>query len=145
MKSKPRVLMLALCASLSANLSACLGAYKPAAPAISGNGNPQAGEGLFRHEPPKASSSDDQALAFAQAACADCHAVEAPDLSPHPGAPSFAAVANRKGLTSETLSAYLRDAHNYPEAMDFDLDAPQVDALTRYILTLRDDGFAPAI
>lgn len=82
---------------------------------------------------------------FVQGACGDCHAVEAPGLSPNPKAPAFAEIANRKGLTAETLSTWLRDAHNYPEVMDFDLDAPQVGDLTAYILTLRDENYEPPI
>ncbi len=84
-------------------------------------------------------------LGFAQGACGDCHAVESPGLSPNPEAPSFADIANREGLDAGTLSGWLRDAHNYPEAMDFDLDAPQVEDLTAYILTLRDENYEPPI
>jgi mono/diheme cytochrome c family protein len=84
-------------------------------------------------------------LGFAQGACGDCHAVESPGLSPNPEAPAFADIANREGLNAETLSRWLRDAHNYPEAMDFDLDAPQVEELTAYILTLRDENYEPPI
>ena len=84
-------------------------------------------------------------LGFAQGACGDCHAVENPGLSPNPEAPAFADIANREGLDVQTLSRWLRDAHNYPEAMDFDLDAPQVEELTEYILTLRDENYEPPI
>ena len=84
-------------------------------------------------------------LGFVQGACGDCHAVQTPGLSPNPEAPPFADIANRKGLTYETLSQWLRDAHNYPEVMDFDLDAPQVDDLAAYILTLRDENYKPPI
>ncbi|MDG2003174.1 MAG: hypothetical protein P8J20_07570 [Novosphingobium sp.] len=83
------------------------------------------------------------ALAFAQAACGGCHSVEPLDLSPNPQAPAFAEIANRRGLTAETLSYWLRDAHNYPEAMDFDLNASRIDELTTYILTLRDKNYQP--
>ncbi len=84
-------------------------------------------------------------LGFAQGACGDCHAVESPGLSPNPEAPAFADIANREGLDAQTLTRWLRDAHNYPEAMDFDLDAPQVEELTDYILTLRDENYEPPI
>lgn len=87
--------------------------------------------------------ADYDALSFAQGACADCHAVEPPALSPNPEAPAFADIANRKGLTEETLAAFLRDAHNYPEAMDFDLTPDRVDDLSAYILTLRDENYRP--
>ena len=82
-------------------------------------------------------------LAFAQGACGGCHAVEADWLSPNEAAPSFANIANREGLTAGTLAVWLRDAHNYPEAMDFDLTPARVEELTAYILTLRDPAYRP--
>ncbi len=82
-------------------------------------------------------------LAFAQAACGGCHAVEPEWLSPNSEAPTFAAIANQSRLTGETLSNYLKDAHNYPEAMDFELTAEHVDQLTVYILSLRSGDFKP--
>ena len=45
---------------------------------------------------------------------------------------------SRPGVTVKTLSSYLRDAHNYPEAMDFELTRQQADALAEYMLTLRE-------
>ena len=84
-------------------------------------------------------------LAFAQAACGGCHAVEAGALSPNPKSPAFADIANRESLTQATLSTWLRDAHNYPEDMDFDLYAAQVDALAAYILTMRDPAYRAPI
>ncbi|MDJ0641540.1 MAG: hypothetical protein QNJ15_01875 [Erythrobacter sp.] len=75
--------------------------------------------------------------AFVEAACGGCHAVEPPFLSPNPGAPSFEAIANREGLSEDTLGAWLKDAHNYPEIMDFDLSAEQADEIAEYMITLR--------
>ena len=95
-----------------------------------------------------ANSSGEQphsGLAFAQGACGGCHAVEHPGLSPNPEAPPFAAIVNRGGLTQQTLATWLRDAHNYPEEMDFDLGAPQVEALVEYMLTLQDENYRPTI
>jgi mono/diheme cytochrome c family protein len=83
-------------------------------------------------------------IAFIEAACADCHAIRRLELSPNPEAPSFADIGNREGLTGETLSAFLKDAHNYPEAMDFDLTPARADALSAYILTLREENYRPA-
>ena len=77
-------------------------------------------------------------VAFAQASCGGCHAVEEPGLSPNPASPTFAEIASKPGVTARTLSTYLRDAHNYPEAMDFELTRQQADALAQYMLTLRD-------
>lgn len=84
-------------------------------------------------------------LAFAQAACGGCHAVEAGMLSPNPLSPPFAEIVNRKGLTADSLTSWLRDAHNYPEEMDFDLDKPQVEDLAAYMLTLRDKDYEKPI
>jgi len=88
---------------------------------------------------------NDPRLAFVQASCGGCHAVERLGLSPNPAAPPFAAIANREGLTAETLSAWLTDAHNYPEEMEFYLEPPEVDELVAHILTLRDPNYRPAI
>ena len=82
--------------------------------------------------------------AFVEAACGGCHAVAPPFLSPNPQAPGFEAIANRTGITDETLGEWLADAHNYPEVMDFDLDADQVDQIAVYMLTLRRADYQPA-
>lgn len=76
-------------------------------------------------------------IAFAQASCGGCHAVETPGISPNPASPTFAEIAQRHGTTQRTLATFLRDAHNYPEAMDFDLTPQQAEALARYMMTLR--------
>lgn len=78
--------------------------------------------------------------AFVEAACGGCHAVEPPFLSPNARAPSFEAVANRPGVTRATIRAWLVDAHNYPEQMDFDLTREHVEEVTSYMITLRVPG-----
>lgn len=83
--------------------------------------------------------------AFAQAACGGCHAVKAGSLSPNPASPGFAEIANKGGLTEASLTTWLRDAHNYPEDMEFDLDAAQVEALVAYILALREADYRAPI
>lgn len=88
---------------------------------------------------------DSETLAFAQGACGGCHAVEPNALSPNRDAPEFPAIVNRPGLNAETLTRWLVDAHNYPEEMDFDLDAPQVERLVDYMLTLQDAEYRPPI
>ncbi|QUL37224.1 hypothetical protein [Erythrobacter sp. JK5] len=75
--------------------------------------------------------------AFVEAACGGCHAVQPPFLSPNPQAPTFEAIANRDGLSEDTLAEWLADAHNYPEVMDFDLEPGQIDAVAEYMITLR--------
>lgn len=101
-----------------------------------------AGSGLDEPPPAKAlTDAEHERLAFVQAACGGCHAVEEPGLSPNPASPTFADIANREGLSHETLVTWLTDAHNYPEVMDFDLDPPQVDDIADYILTLRSENY----
>jgi hypothetical protein len=74
-------------------------------------------------------SPDTRAPAFIEAACGGCHAVEPPFLSPSPASRSFAAIANRRGLSETSLADWLVDAHNYPEEMDFTLTRPQIDQI----------------
>lgn len=91
-------------------------------------------------------SAQQRGLAFANARCAGCHAVKRDALqSPNPASPTFEQIANRNGLTRETLNTYLRDAHNYPEAMQFTLDPKAIDDLSDYMLTLRRDDYRPPI
>jgi len=85
----------------------------------------------------------DSDLAFIEAACGGCHAVEYPALSPNPSAPTFASIANREGLSEETLADWLADAHNYPEVMDFDLDPDHVEIIAKHMLTLRSEDYQP--
>jgi mono/diheme cytochrome c family protein len=82
--------------------------------------------------------------AFAKASCAACHGIERGSvLSPNPQAPSFPAIVNQQGLTAETLSSWLRNAHNYPTEMEFELDSRRVDDLVEYMLTLTDPNYRP--
>lgn len=84
-------------------------------------------------------------LVFAQSSCGGCHAVEANAASPNPEAPGFANIVNREGLTENTLAEWLRDAHNYPEAMSFTLEESHVRRLAAHMLTLRREGYEPPI
>lgn len=88
-------------------------------------------------------SPDTRAPAFVEAACGGCHAVEPPFLSPNPASPSFAAIANRSGLSEKSLADWLEDAHNYPEQMDFTLTRSQIDQIAAYMVTLRQAGYVP--
>ena len=83
--------------------------------------------------------------AVAEARCAACHAVNASASSPNPESPGFEDIANRKGLTSATLRQYLRNAHSYPDAMQFKLDRRQARDLSAYIVTLKRSDYKPAI
>lgn len=90
-----------------------------------------------------APSPDTRAPAFIESACGGCHAVEPPFLSPNPASPSFAAIANRQGLSEKSLGDWLADAHNYPEDMDFTLTRAQIDQIAAYMVTLRNAGYVP--
>src|SRR5690242_1459272 len=92
-----------------------------------------------------ASPESRSGFAFAKSACGGCHAVEQHSVSPNPSAPPFARVVNQEGVTSNTLAAWLRNAHNYPSEMKFTLDGRKVDDLVAYMLTLRDPNYRPEI
>jgi mono/diheme cytochrome c family protein len=81
--------------------------------------------------------------AFAKASCGGCHAVGPHSVSPNPNAPPFPAIVNQEGLTAETLSTWLRDAHNYPSEMKFDLGQAEVDRLVDYMLTMKNPSYRP--
>jgi mono/diheme cytochrome c family protein len=80
---------------------------------------------------------------LAQGSCGGCHSVEAYGLSPNPASPAFAEIANRPGLTGETLTTWLRDAHNYPEEMEFSLEGDEVALIAAHITSLRRPGYQP--
>lgn len=82
-----------------------------------------------------------EGLALAQANCGSCHSVERYGRSRHSTAPPFPSIVNQEGLTAETLSGWLRGAHNYPSEMDFHLGEREVDRLVAYMLTLRDPNY----
>ena len=78
------------------------------------------------------------------AVCGDCHGVEPPFLSPNEDAPGFDAIANSAGLTGESLTAWLIDAHNYPELMEFALSEEEARAVAEYMVTLQSEDYVPA-
>jgi len=82
---------------------------------------------------------------FAKAHCAACHGITANASSANPEAPPFDAVVNTKGLTARTLETFLRDSHNFPGQMAFEVDPAKVDDVTAYMLTLKRPGFHPPI
>lgn len=105
--------------------------------------------GACQQPPPlvtqQASAPQARGHALAKASCAACHAIErTASSSPNPQAPPFAGIVNQEGLTAQTLSSWLRDAHNYPGEMAFELDPARVDDLVAYMLTLRDPAYKPA-
>ncbi len=91
--------------------------------------------------PVRPAAADPAGLAFARASCAACHSVERFGASRNSSAPPFPVIVNQEGLTKETLSFWLKGAHNYPNEMDFTLRDQEVDALVTYMLSLRDPHF----
>ena len=97
-----------------------------------------------QNAPTPASVSDAPAVPnLVQAVCGDCHGVEPPFLSPNPEAPSFEAIANSAGLTGESLTAWLIDAHNYPELMEFELSEEEAREVAAYMVTLQREDYEP--
>lgn len=94
-------------------------------------------------QPAPVSKANPEDHALAQAACGSCHSVEAFGLSPNPDAPEWPAIANRRGLTRETLTDWLVNAHNYPVEMDFYLEDDEVQQLVNYMLTLQSEDYHP--
>ena len=79
--------------------------------------------------------------AFARETCSSCHAIGRDARSPNSAAPLFPVIVNQEGVTAETLSVWLRGAHNYPREMDLYLQEAEVNALVAYMLTLRDPNY----
>lgn len=74
---------------------------------------------------------------LAEAWCKSCHAVEPDTTGTLNQAPSFEAIANRRGTTALSLKVFLRTSHpNMPNLM---ITPDQADALANYILSLRSD------
>lgn len=94
---------------------------------------------------PAGQSSADRGLAFAQSHCAVCHAVTVGQSSPRAEAPAFESVVNTPGLTATTLQDWLRNSHNYPDAMTFRVEDDNIGDLAAYMLTLRKDSYHPPV
>jgi len=95
--------------------------------------------------PPQTASSKSAPIPnLVQGVCGDCHGVQPPFLSPNPEAPSFEAIANSAGLTGDSLTAWLIDAHNYPELMEFELNEPEAREVAAYMVTLQRENYEPA-
>ncbi|MCT2400617.1 cytochrome c [Novosphingobium mangrovi (ex Huang et al. 2023)] len=88
-------------------------------------------------------ASAERGLSFAQERCASCHGVVPNTVSPNPESPPFEDIANRNGLTVETLGQFLVDSHNFPVAMDFTVTRTQARDLATWMLTMRKAGHQP--
>ena len=72
---------------------------------------------------------------LAEAWCKACHAVEPHTPAISDRAPSFAAIANRRGTTELSLKVFLKTNHqNMPNLV---IAPDQADALADYILSLK--------
>lgn len=94
---------------------------------------------------PTLSKSAKRGLAFAEQRCAACHGITANAPSPNPESPAFEDIANTPGLTRETLRTFLRDSHNFPEAMNFAVPPRRIRDLADYMVTLQRPDYRPAI
>lgn len=82
---------------------------------------------------------------LADALCSSCHAVAPGELSPNPQSPTFPHIANMSGLSEDTLADFLRDSHNFPERMNFEVVPEDAEALAAYMITLRTGDYKPPI
>ncbi len=97
---------------------------------------------------PELSSDSDKAargLLFVKTHCAACHGVTSGQISTNQKAPPFESIVNVRGLTENSMKTWLRDSHNYPEQMDFEIDAKRIDELAAYMLTLKSPDYRPPI
>ena len=74
--------------------------------------------------------------AYAEAACASCHAV-APgeNFSPHMQAPAFIDIANTPGMTHRALDVWLHSVH--PSMPHLIVERERIEDLSAYLATLQ--------
>ncbi|MBZ6377518.1 hypothetical protein B5C34_04520 [Pacificimonas flava] len=75
---------------------------------------------------------------LAETYCASCHDIDE-GTSPHPDAPSFARAANRypPDMLGEAFAEGIQVGH--PDMPVFEMDVPNIERLTAYLRTLRDE------
>ena len=96
---------------------------------------PAAGSAAALASPEKTPA--ERGLAFAQAQCSGCHAVQPGTEPPNPQAPSFEAVANELGFSQTSLREFFVDKHDTPDQMLIELDDDAAEIVTAYIMSLR--------
>lgn len=75
--------------------------------------------------------------ATARHVCAQCHDISTGTTPANDvGAPSFASVANRPGMTNEKLAAWLSSSH--PSMPNFIFDTASIGDLAAYVMSLAD-------
>ncbi len=76
-------------------------------------------------------------LAYAQKACAECHAVSAwQPISPRPGVTPFKTIANVPGMTPTALLVWLQTPH--PTMPNLIIDADDKADVIAYITSLKE-------
>ena len=82
------------------------------------------------------SGSASQGFIFAQAVCAECHAVrDGERASPNAQAPSFTSVANTRGMNAMMLRVWFQSPH--PTMPNIKISNQESDDVVAYILSLR--------
>ena len=67
--------------------------------------------------------------------CVGCHRVEANPQSASDGIPTFASIANSKGMTEIALGVFLRTPHS--RMPDYSLTRQEIRDVSGYIMSLR--------
>ena len=76
-------------------------------------------------------------LAYAQRACAECHAVSpSQPISPRPGVTPFIVIANAPGMTSTAILVWLQTPH--PTMPNLMIDADDKADVIAYIASLKE-------
>lgn len=76
---------------------------------------------------------------YAQAVCAECHAVKKGQrVSPHERAPAFEVVANSRGMSAMALRVWFQSPH--PSMPNLVLREKLADDLVAYIMSLKQDS-----
>lgn len=82
------------------------------------------------------SGNPELGLAYAREICAACHSVEmGAAVSTVPDAPSFESVANRPGVTAQSLDVWLQGPH--PTMPNLQISTEERNHVISYILSLR--------
>lgn len=129
------------------SLAIALAAFSIAAcqPALQAEAGPAPAASTVASSPLALGGPAKAGFELSEALCAGCHAIKPGELSPNPMSPTFEMIANVPGLTLDTLSDYLKDSHNYPETMNFEVAQEDSDVLAAYMITLHSDDYAPPI
>ena len=76
-------------------------------------------------------------LAYAQRACAECHAVSpSQPISPRPGVTPFKTIANTPGMTPTAILVWLQTPH--PTMPNLMIDADDKEDVIAYIASLKE-------